>query len=92
LPPHTLPGEPRLDTDSRGMSICRLGRLLTWLPVTNCRTKECVGYVIADHMRSDLVIDALQMATRNYYLEPGAIFHTDRGSQYLSHAFAETAA
>jgi putative transposase len=43
-------------------------------------------------MRAELVIDALRMAARNYRLEPGAIFHTDRGSQYLSHAFAETAA
>jgi putative transposase len=60
--------------------------------VIDCCTKECIGYAIADHMRAQLVIDALRMAARNYRLEPGAIFHTDRGSQYLSQAFAETAA
>jgi putative transposase len=59
--------------------------------VIDCYTKECIGYAIADHMRAELVIDALRMAARNYCLEPGAIFHTDRGSQYLSQAFAETA-
>lgn len=59
--------------------------------VIDCCTKECIGYAIADHMRAELVIDALRMAARNYCLEPGAIFHTDRGSQYLSQAFAETA-
>ena len=60
--------------------------------VLDCCTKECIGYAIAEHMRAELVIDALRMAARNYDLEPKAIFHTDRGSQYLSHAFAEVAA
>jgi putative transposase len=60
--------------------------------VIDCCTKECIGYAVADHMRAELVIDALCMAARNYDLEPGAIFHTDRGSQYLSQAFAEVAA
>lgn len=59
--------------------------------VIDCCTKECIGYAIADHMRAELVIDALWMAARNYTLEPGAIFHTDHGSQYLSAAFAEVA-
>lgn len=59
--------------------------------VIDCCTKECIGYAIADHMRAELVIDALRMAARNYSLEPGAIFHSDRGSQYLSQAFAEAA-
>jgi transposase InsO family protein len=59
--------------------------------VIDCCTKECIGYAIADHMRAELVIDALRMAARNYDLEPEAIFHTDRGAQYLSQAFAEVA-
>jgi putative transposase len=57
--------------------------------VIDCCTKECIGYAIADHMRAELVIDALRMAARNYSLQPEAIFHTDRGSQYLSQGFAE---
>ena len=40
-------------------------------------------------MRAELVIDALRMAARNYRLQSGAIFHTDRGSQYLSQGLAE---
>jgi putative transposase len=59
--------------------------------VIDCCTKECVGYAIAEHMRTELVIDALHMAARNYRLQPQAIFHSDRGSQYLSQAFAEAA-
>ncbi len=33
--------------------------------VIDCRTKECIGYAIAGHMRADLVCDALEMAARN---------------------------
>jgi transposase InsO family protein len=60
--------------------------------VIDCCTKECVGYAIADHMRTALVIDALDMAARNGRPNPDAIFHTDRGSQYTAHAFAAHAA
>src|SRR5436190_11709232 len=60
--------------------------------VIDCCTKECIGYAIADHMRAELVIDAIRMAARNYPLAPEAIFHSDRGSQYRSEAFAEAAA
>jgi hypothetical protein len=49
--------------------------------VIDCCTKECIGYAMADHLRSELVIDALHMAARNYSLAPGAIFHSD--SEYV---------
>jgi hypothetical protein len=49
--------------------------------VIDCHTKACIGYALADHLRADLVIDALQMAARNYTLSDGAIFHSDRGTQ-----------
>jgi transposase InsO family protein len=57
----------------------------------DCYTKACIGYAMADHLRSELVIDALMMAARNYPLAEGAIFHSDRGSQYTSEAFAAAA-
>ena len=44
---------------------------------------------MAEHMRTELVTDALDMAARNRRLAAGAIFHTDRGSQYTSDTFAE---
>lgn len=54
----------------------------------DCCTRECVGYAIADHLRTDLIIDALNMAARNGRITPDAIFHSDRGCQYTSAAFA----
>ena len=48
--------------------------------VIDCHTKACIGYAMAEHMRADLVIDALQMAARNYPLAEDAIFHSDRGN------------
>jgi transposase InsO family protein len=56
--------------------------------VIDCYTKACIGYAMADHLRTELVIDALHMAARNYALAPGAVFHSDRGTQYTSKAFA----
>jgi transposase InsO family protein len=59
--------------------------------VIDCHTKECIGYAMADHMRTELVTDALDMAARNYPLTKDAIFHSDRGSQYMSQDFADHA-
>jgi putative transposase len=56
--------------------------------VIDCHTKACIGYAMADHLRTELVTDALTMAARNYSLADGVIFHSDRGTQYTSEAFA----
>ena len=60
--------------------------------VIDCYTKACIGYAMADHLRTELVVDALTMAARNYPLVDGAIFHSDRGTQYTSVAFAAATA
>src|SRR5690606_10041239 len=49
-------------------------------------SRVVVGWSIADHMRSDLVVDALQMATWRRHPK-GTIVHSDRGSQYTSWVF-----
>jgi putative transposase len=49
--------------------------------VIDCYSKACIGYTMADHMRTDLVIAALDMAARNYPLTEDVIFHSDRGTQ-----------
>ncbi len=42
-------------------------------------SRRVVGWSIADHMRSELVVDALQMATWRRNPAPGTILHADRG-------------
>ena len=54
----------------------------------DCYSKQVLGWSIADHMRTELIIDAIHMTVRNHTLPAGAIFHTDRGSQYTSEQFA----
>ncbi len=52
--------------------------------VIDCYSKMVIGYAMADHMRTSLVTDALDMARANHGLVEGCIFHSDRGSQYTS--------
>ena len=45
---------------------------------------------MASHMRTSLVCDAIDMAVRNCPHTRGVtIFHSDRGSQYMSDQFSE---
>ena len=54
-------------------------------------SRRMVGWAVADHMREDLVIDALQMAVANRRPGEGrVIFHSDRGSQYTGRDFRDS--
>lgn len=58
--------------------------------VIDCFSRRLVGFAIADHMRASLVQDALVMAKGQRGSLEGAVFHSDHGSVYTSHAFQET--
>jgi putative transposase len=60
--------------------------------VIDCYTKQVVGWAMDDHYKTPLITAALHMAARNHDLQPGAIFHSDRGSNYTSVEFAATLA
>lgn len=49
--------------------------------------REVVGWSLKPRMTADIVIDALTMAWFRRKPAPGLIHHSDRGSQYASHAF-----
>ena len=49
--------------------------------------REVVGWSIKPRMTADIVIDALTMAWFRKKPAPGLMHHSDRGSQYASHAF-----
>ncbi len=57
--------------------------------VIDVASRRVVGWAMADHMRTELVSDALQMALDNRRPDPGLIFHSDRGTQYTSSEFTE---
>ncbi|RFS40524.1 IS3 family transposase [Micromonospora craniellae] len=49
--------------------------------VIDLHSRRLAGWAIADHMRTDLVIDALHAAQRTRGSLHGAIMHTDHGAQ-----------
>ena len=62
-----------------------------WLYVADVEdigSRRILGFALADHMRTELVAAAMDMAvaTRGGEVE-GMIFHHDRGSQYMSRDF-----
>lgn len=50
-------------------------------------SKRIVGYAMADHMQTNLIIQALRMGTKQRRISEGLIHHSDKGSQYTSYAY-----
>jgi putative transposase len=59
--------------------------------VQDAYSRRIVGWSMADHMRSELVVDALNMAMARRRPEAGLIHHSDQGSQFVSLAFGQAA-
>jgi putative transposase len=57
--------------------------------VIDLASRRVVGFAVADHMRTSLVLEALRMALKARRPLPGLIFHSDRGSQYTAHEFRQ---
>jgi putative transposase len=71
--------------------------LRTWegwlylVAVQDLYSRRIVGWAMADHMRAELVTDALQMALAHRRPARGLIWHSDQGSQFVSLAFGQQA-
>jgi putative transposase len=71
--------------------------LRTWegwlylVAVQDIYSRRIVGWAMADHMRTELVTDALAMALAQRRPAPGLIWHSDQGSQFVSLAFGQQA-
>jgi transposase InsO family protein len=59
--------------------------------VIDIASRRVVGYAMAGHLRTELIADALSNAVAARDPEPGVIFHSDRGCQYTSAAYAALA-
>ena len=55
--------------------------------VLDAFSRKVVGWSMASHLRTELVLGALEMALRNRRPSPGLIHHAGHGSQYTSPAF-----
>jgi putative transposase len=52
-------------------------------------SRKVVGWSMATHLRTELVVDALQMAIARRKPSPGLVHHSDRGVQYTSLSFGK---
>ncbi|MGY6651416.1 IS3 family transposase [Amycolatopsis sp. TRM77291] len=59
--------------------------------VIDLRSRRVVGWATADHLRTELIAEALDNAVAQRRPEPGVIFHSDRGCQYTSAQFGDLA-
>ncbi len=55
--------------------------------VLDCFSRRIVGFAIEDHLRAELVVDALEQALQRRRPQGRLIHHSDQGSQYVSLAF-----
>jgi transposase InsO family protein len=56
--------------------------------VIDCFSKMVVGWAMADHYKTSLIQAAIDSAAGTIDIQPGCIFHSDRGSNYTSYEFA----
>jgi transposase InsO family protein len=59
--------------------------------VIDLASRRVVGWATADHLRTDLVEQALREAVAGRRPDRGVIFHSDRGCQYTSVQYARAA-
>jgi putative transposase len=58
--------------------------------VLDAYSRRLVGWAMATHLRTELVLDALQMAIWRRKPAPGLIHHSDQGVQYTSLSFGKS--
>jgi putative transposase len=55
--------------------------------VMDLYSRAIVGWALADHLRAEIVVDALEMAVARRRPDAGLVHHSDQGSQYTSLIF-----
>jgi putative transposase len=84
-------------TEPNRLWVADLTEIATWegklylAVVVDCFSRRCVGWSMADHMRAELVVEALEMALWQRRPAVGLVHHSDRGGQYVSLIFGQTA-
>jgi putative transposase len=60
--------------------------------VQDLYSRRIVGWSMADHLRAELVVDALEMALARRRPDPGLVHHSDQGCQYTAVLFGKRCA
>ena len=84
--------EPRAPGEVLASDITYIPTTEGWLYLAvtiDLGTRKVAGWCMGEKMTEKLVSDALTMAIGRVNLQPGAIHHSDRGSQYASNKFQE---
>ena len=57
--------------------------------ILDVHSRHIVGWAMESHLRTELVVDALQMAVWRRKPAPGLVHHSDQGVQYTALSFSE---
>ena len=57
--------------------------------ILDVNSRRIVGWAMESHLRTELVVDALQMAVWRRKPAPGLVHHSDQGVQYTALSFSE---
>lgn len=96
--PHPLPDLLGRDYDTTAPGQKLVGDITyidTWegwlylATVIDCHTRMVIGYAMGDDYKTPLITTAIERAAANMDLPEGAVFHSDRGSNYTSQEFAD---
>jgi putative transposase len=96
----TIPADDRVRRDFTAVAPNRLWVAdITYVPtwmgflylavILDVFSRRIVGWAMADHLRAELVVDALDMAIARRRPDAGVIHHSDHGSQYTSLTFGQ---
>ncbi len=87
----TAPGPDRLWLGDITYLPTREGWLYLAVLLDAC-SRRVIGWAMADHLRTELALDALTMALWGRRPAPGLVHHTDRGGQYTAAAYQQALA
>lgn len=94
---------PAEDLLKRGFAATEVDRVwvadITYVPtregflylafILDVYSRRIVGWAMEEHLRTEIVVDALRMAVWRRKPAPGLVHHSDRGVQYTALSFAE---
>ncbi len=81
------PGEPNRKWVS-DITYIKVGRVWLYLAVVmDLFSRKVIGWALDNHMREDLIMEALEMAVSERKLQSDTLLHSDRGVQYRGHDY-----